>query len=348
MDVSDIERWLKIKFEADVDVDSDAYDDGGYGIIYYEECYANPLFYARKLYLNGKPVKNLRIPNGIKSISDIAFINCASLESVYIPKTVKKIGYHAFSGCRNLKNVYYAGTKAEWKSVKINEEDSSKNVLFEKSNQELLKAKMHFGCGNHSFKKTVTKATPAADGKVFKKCTKCDWSEEKVIGRVSKISLSDASLVYNGKAERPKVVVKDSKGRAIDSKYYTVTFSNAKSKSIGTYKVTVKLKGSLYSGEKVLKYKIVPAQVRNLKKLKVTSSAVDLSWSGVPGAKYYALQYSKDGKNWSFATKRTTATSFSVKKLKSGTNYSFRVKALDSTRKYSGKYSVIFRVKTKS
>ena len=70
------------------------------------ENYANPLYYAHKLYLNGELVKDLVIPNSVTSIGDYAFHGCSSLSSVTIPNSVTSIGVHAFLDCSSLTSVH--------------------------------------------------------------------------------------------------------------------------------------------------------------------------------------------------------------------------------------------------
>jgi len=66
---------------------------------------ANPLSYAKNLYLNGEPLTELVIPDSVSSIKPFAFKNYTGLTSVIIPKNVTLIGKHAFNGCTNLVNV---------------------------------------------------------------------------------------------------------------------------------------------------------------------------------------------------------------------------------------------------
>ena len=63
---------------------------------------ANPLSYAKTLYLNGEQVRDLVIPDGVTSIGDCAFLDCNSLMSVSIPESVTDIGAAAFYGCTGL------------------------------------------------------------------------------------------------------------------------------------------------------------------------------------------------------------------------------------------------------
>ena len=217
---------------------------------------------------------------------------------------------------------------------------------------ELSRTEMTTEKTAHSYANKVTKATPTADGKIIPTCSVCGAKKAvTVIPKASNVSVQYTAYAYSGKVKSPKIIVKDSKGNDIASSNYTLSWSNASPKAIGNYTVTVKFKGN-YSGSKTLSFKIIPAKVTNLKaaveskKIRVTATTIKLTWSKVAGAKYYAVQYSKDGKNWSFATKATTATSFIVKNLKAGTKYQFRVKALDSTKKFSGAYSAVLTKRT--
>ena len=82
--ISDIAAWCNIKFGS-----SDS----------------NPLYYAEHLYMNGKEITELIIPDGVTSIGDYTFYNCSSLTSVTIPNSVTSIGSDAFYGCSNLTSI---------------------------------------------------------------------------------------------------------------------------------------------------------------------------------------------------------------------------------------------------
>ncbi len=66
---------------------------------------ANPLYYAKHLYINGQEVKDLVIPNSVTSIGRDAFDGCRGLTSVTIPNSVTSIGAWAFSDCSGLTSV---------------------------------------------------------------------------------------------------------------------------------------------------------------------------------------------------------------------------------------------------
>ena len=66
---------------------------------------ANPLYYAKHLFVNDVEVTYLVIPNGVTSIGNDAFYNSSSLTSVTIPNSVTSIGDRAFWGCSSLVSV---------------------------------------------------------------------------------------------------------------------------------------------------------------------------------------------------------------------------------------------------
>ena len=72
----------------------------------FETSTANPLMYAKNLYVNDQLVSELIIPEGITTINTYAFYNCTGLSSVTIPGSVTSIGSDAFYGCTGLTAVY--------------------------------------------------------------------------------------------------------------------------------------------------------------------------------------------------------------------------------------------------
>ena len=63
---------------------------------------ANPLFFARHLHVGGKEVCDLKVPAGVTSINDYAFIQCEGLTSLTMGGGVESIGEQAFLGCKQM------------------------------------------------------------------------------------------------------------------------------------------------------------------------------------------------------------------------------------------------------
>ena len=84
VNISSLEAWCKIDFGSEA---------------------SNPLYYDHKLFLNGKEVTNLVVPDSVTKIGNFAFSGCSSLTKVTIPDSVTEIGICAFSNCSNLSSV---------------------------------------------------------------------------------------------------------------------------------------------------------------------------------------------------------------------------------------------------
>ncbi len=297
-------------------------------------------------------LKEVRLSAGMKTISSNAFFNCYSIESLYIPKTLTTINTDAFN-CSSVKNIYYAGSKAEWNSISIAE--NNKSVL--------SKATIHY-LGEphvHEHKKTVTPASCTADGKtiyrcdcgntyseIIKKsghifsdvpaekatmkkdglslryCKNCSYSEKRNIYAISQVTLAADKFTYNGKNCVPDVTVKDSKGISLKKNSdYILTYPKI-SKAAGTYTVTVTFKGN-YSGSKKLTYKVVPDKPGKLT-ADTSASAIKLKWSAVKGANGYKI-YIYNSKGKLQYTETTAKTAFKFTGLKKATVYKFKIKA---------------------
>ena len=84
VNISDISSWCAIDF----------FDSS-----------SQPLTFAHHLFLNGKEISYLDIPNNVTAIGKFAFNGCSSLVSVIISNSVTSLGNCSFSGCDNLISV---------------------------------------------------------------------------------------------------------------------------------------------------------------------------------------------------------------------------------------------------
>ena len=96
--ITDLSAWCRIAFGND---------------------FANPMYYAGRLYIDGLEATNIVLDESVTAISDYAFYNCTSLASITIPNSITSIGKYAFDGCTNLTTVIYCGTKEQWNAVKV-------------------------------------------------------------------------------------------------------------------------------------------------------------------------------------------------------------------------------------
>ena len=71
---------------------------------------SNPLFYGKKLYLNGELITDLVIPDGVEAIETFTFEGASEITSLTVPSSVTSIGKSAFSYCHNLKSITLPST----------------------------------------------------------------------------------------------------------------------------------------------------------------------------------------------------------------------------------------------
>ena len=108
--------------------------------IIYADAWSSPLCFARHLYLNGEPLRDLVFPTGLDRVRRCAFYNCADLQRViipegvteidnwafwtcdgikeiHLPRSLKKVGQRAFWNCSSLTTIYYAGSGEEYSAI---------------------------------------------------------------------------------------------------------------------------------------------------------------------------------------------------------------------------------------
>ena len=172
----------------------------------------------------------------------------------------------------------------------------------------------------------------------------------------AKVGLSAAAFTYNGKVQVP--AIKTIAGKALKSGTdYTAKWSNASSKNVGSYTVTITGKGA-YTGVAKATYTINPKGT-SIKKPKKAKKAIKVKWkrqkakmskSRITG---YQIQLATDSKFTkdvkTVNVKGYKKTSRKVKKLKSKTKYYVKVRTymtVGGTTCYSG-WSKVKTVKTK-
>ena len=140
-------------------------------------------------------LNRVTIPEGLKKISASAFSSCTDLRSVTIPKSVTTIEWGAFEACDALLDVYYAGSKADWERINIDEYNApliDAAIHYDGSTEILVPDVVTLGEAEANADGVVVtweKATNAVWYKVYRKDTaNTDW---KVIATVSSASYVD-------------------------------------------------------------------------------------------------------------------------------------------------------------
>lgn len=206
-------------------------------------------------------------------------------------------------------------------------------------------------CSNHSYKTNTTKANLSKNGKIVSTCSICGYSRTTTIYYPKTIKLSTTTYTYNGKVKTPSVVVKNSAGKTLKKNTdYTVTYAKGR-KNVGTYKVTIKMKGK-YSGTKTLTFKINPVATK-VSKLTAGKKSITVNISKkstqVTG---YQIQYSTSKKFTSTKTKTISSyktTKYTLKSLKGKKTYYVRVRTYKTVKgkKYYSGWSTYKYKKTK-
>ena len=96
--------------------------------------YANPLYSAKNLYLNGQLVESLEIPGSVSVIPTELFRNATCLKRVAIPRSLAGVAANAFENCTNITEVFYEGSESEWANLPISA-----------GNDPLKNAQVYFG-----------------------------------------------------------------------------------------------------------------------------------------------------------------------------------------------------------
>lgn len=101
--INDLDSWFNITFDSPE---------------------SNPMYYAKRIYLNGEILTDVVVPSEITEIGEYSFWGCDSLKSVTIHKGVRSIGYSAFYECKALEEVYIEDLLS-WCEIEFESADSN-------------------------------------------------------------------------------------------------------------------------------------------------------------------------------------------------------------------------------
>ncbi|MGN0653597.1 MAG: fibronectin type III domain-containing protein, partial [Oscillospiraceae bacterium] len=206
----------------------------------------------------------------------------------------------------------------------------------------------------HTYKDVITKADAGKkkSGKITPTCSVCGKKgKATAIAYPKTATLKFTSATYTGKAIKPSVTVKDSDGKVISSKYYTVSYKD--NTNVGKATVTITFKGN-YTG-KITKTFTINPKGTSISKLTAKSKGFTATWKKqATQTTGYEIQYSTSSKFTSKTTKTIKVTSAktvskTVSKLKANSKYYVRVRTYKTVSKtnYYSAWSKALSVKTK-
>ena len=193
------------------------------------------------------------------------------------------------------------------------------------------------GKSAHDYETILTKATGFTDGNRMECCNVCgDIKSNRTILHVGSAVLNHTSYTYNGKPKKPSVTLKDTDGKLISSRNYTVSYEG--NTQVGNARVTILLKED-YAGVIFRTFEICPEGTAISGKIKAQSEGFQVKWKkrnrNVTG---YEVQYSTSKKftrktTVTKAIKKKSAGKLTVQNLKPGKKYYVRVRTYKTVKK---------------
>lgn len=281
------------------------------------------------------------VPSSVTEIGISAFVT-NEFTNLDIPANVVKIGSNAFRYSPHMKYIKILNPRCEIeeftdllditipRQVTIYGYEGSTAQAFAKDHDNPFESlgEAPEEC-RHNYQTTVKKATTSKNGSIQKICSICKKAEKaQAIPYPKTIKFSRASVVYNGKQQKPPVTVTDSAGKKVAAENYSVTYSNNKNVGKGTATVTFK---NNYTGRVKKTFQIQPKGTR-LSKVSPKAKGITVKWKKqAVQTSGYQIQYSENSKFKGNTTKlvkigKNKTVSKAVSGLKAGKKYYVRIR----------------------
>ena len=281
------------------------------------------------------------VPSSVTEIGISAFVT-NEFTNLDIPANVVKIGSNAFRYSPHMKYIKILNPRCEIeeftdllditipRQVTIYGYEGSTAQAFAKDHDNPFESlgEAPEEC-RHNYQTTVKKATTSKNGSIQKICSICKKAEKaQAIPYPKTIKFSRASVVYNGKQQKPPVTVTDSAGKKVAAENYSVTYSNNKNVGKGTATVTFK---NNYTGRVKKTFQIQPKGTRLSKVSPKAKGITKKKKKQAVQTSGYQIQYSENSKFKGNTTKlvkigKNKTVSKAVSGLKAGKKYYVRIR----------------------
>ncbi len=296
--------------------------------------YFGKVAYTYKGSIGNVKLESIALREDTKAIATFAFFLVYDLNKIIISDKLELVGDYAFE-LTSVKKVTYSGTKEQWDKITVCV-----------GNGPLSRAKKTYETVEHIYLETKGEGATFGKNGILTKYCECGYSmQEELIGIKEPIVNKTVFVSDNDNHDPryPKITLKRLNGTELTyGTHYTLKWSKENSFYAGNYTVTVKLLAP-YEGTRKIKYTIVPGVTKKIE-TKPSTDSITLKWNEADEATGYRVyQYNSKTKAWKKIASVKTNT-YTVKKLKAGTDYKFRIKSY--TKLSNG--DVIFSTKYKT
>lgn len=182
---------------------------------------------------------------------------------------------------------------------------------------------------DHIYEQTIAaKASFEKDGLITYTCTKCNHTYSEDISKVNSVRLSKSSYTYNGKNQKPAVVLSDRNGNTLNSVSYSIQYPKV-AKNIGRYTLMITLSADQYEGTQEVTFDIVPQKIQKVK-LQSGKKQIKIKWKKAKNINGYEIQYALSGGKKTVWKKTSTSkrkNSTVIKKLAKKKKYTIRIRS---------------------
>ena len=248
------------------------------------------------------------LPAGLTEIGKEAFYGCETLPELVIPDKVEKIGDRAFTHCYKLKTLLFEGPMPELSDSLFEESEPRIDIdgryyydsgTWHDPNDYDGFITWQGNCLEHRWQddEVLKEATWEDEGLMRQVCPQCGGTREIVIPKkdppeiTPEIILSIREFIYDGRAHRPEITVKDQDGNELrEIQDYVIEWPQDQT-SAGDHTAIVRFVGRYRAAapaQAVWTIGVRPTQILDI----IDGDDITVSWERCAEADGYILQYS--------------------------------------------------------